>query len=870
MVKSCQIFKDKIEGILPYNYIDDLVVSSHNDFIGVYRFENILGIEINHHDIQKIDVDVYITKLLNKYYSINNFITYETNVDSISSLDSTIFRFEIGGDNSYCQLKKEEGKNLLFLCQARKYGNYSLGEITEDIPLDNINIKYNFILKPVKNEEEFIVKYYSGYFGVTYPLLLDFTKNDNLIVEYYGVNPDRSEGIRLNPDAEELECENEIEVKRCFVPLNHFERKASGHYYTYRNNYLDQPQINYESPRIEVILPIDYEYKIRIKEEDNKNAIEIGEKGTLYLFTDYNEDETNIFDPSDIEENTIFETTIIDDEENTYNVNCRLFKPTGEKLIILCHLNENLKYTTQNITLTDVRLTYHEYNLTILSETSVTVNQLNYPIPFIYSDKQIININDDTEEYELKFKYDSYNENDLIYIRGYLSNYNYAILDNCETKEKELICKMSKEKLETLLVNNKVSFKLGNLNDNYGTIMFDLVYYIDITYEIAEKEDIYVTITKLLNNVTESASNYAYETNITGIPELYSNTFLFEKNGSQPFCYFKKNKINNLLFICEADESGKFSLGKIEEEIVLDKIHYKYNFRIQPMENNETVEVDGYGAWIDLVHPEVMNFTEQEAITLRYIIPYGARVENIKLNPDSDSYLKCEDLVSVKKCTVPVSHFKGHKTGYYYTYQYNHLKEYSINYDANPIEVILPPYENIIEIKLESESNQRQINIGQKGTLDFITNYKDTENIFDPEDIEETTIFETVITDEEKNDYKVICRLWKPSNEYLRLFCDLNETLIKNQTLIDLKVSSFVYKNNKVIIVSYLTNYYVSQHKEVNIPFLYSDKQVINIEEEKDKYFAPFICKISSICALLNSKVNSFPVILGLSKIKMA
>jgi hypothetical protein len=33
-------------------------------------------------------------------------------------------------------------------------------------------------------------------------------------------------------------------------------------------------------------------------------------------------------------------------------------------------------------------------------------------------------------------------------------------------------------------------FKLGNLNDNYGSIMLDLVYDINVNYEISKKEDI--------------------------------------------------------------------------------------------------------------------------------------------------------------------------------------------------------------------------------------------------------------------------------------------------------------------------------------------------------------------------------------------
>ena len=38
--------------------------------------------------------------------------------------------------------------------------------------------------------------------------------------------------------------------------------------------------------------------------------------------------------------------------------------------------------------------------------------------------------------------------------------------------------------------------------------------------------------------------------------------------------------------------------------------------------------------------------------------------------------------------------------------------------------------------------------------------------------------------DEDQNNYKVFCRLWKQLDDNLRLICDLSETLINNQTSI--------------------------------------------------------------------------------------
>ena len=70
----------------------------------------------------------------------------------------------------------------------------------------------------------------------------------------------------------------------------------------------------------------------------------------------------------------------------------------------------------------------------------------------------------------------------------------------------------------------------------------------------------------------------------------------------------------------------------------------------------------------------------------------------------------------------------------------------------------------------------------KKRTIDFVTSYKVTENIFHINDIQETTKFET--NNEDQNNYKVFCRLWKQLDDNLRLICDLSETLINKQTSI--------------------------------------------------------------------------------------
>ena len=91
----------------------------------------------------------------------------------------------------------------------------------------------------------------------SYPEVLDFTIKDNITIEYWMGSPSCLNGIRLNKDAPDLECENIKGFKRCIVHKSHFKGKENGYYYTmYRNclDLLDSTSIFYELPPTKVIL----------------------------------------------------------------------------------------------------------------------------------------------------------------------------------------------------------------------------------------------------------------------------------------------------------------------------------------------------------------------------------------------------------------------------------------------------------------------------------------------------------------------------------------------------------------------------------------------------------------------------------------
>ena len=171
----------------------------------------------------------------------------------------------------------------------------------------------------------------------------------------------------------------------------------------------------YDLPPIKVILPNSY-IEIPIKNEDKDKKIYIGNKGTLYFKTNYDDSETNIFDVSEKEEKTNFRTTLNYTYYNQIyyiNINCRLWKPLNDKLWLFCKLNSELSEKMTDIEIKNSAFIYKEHAILIEFYSKFTVNTLDSPVPFLYSDKQIINIKEETDSYDLIFRIGLYDEQPL-------------------------------------------------------------------------------------------------------------------------------------------------------------------------------------------------------------------------------------------------------------------------------------------------------------------------------------------------------------------------------------------------------------------------------------------------------------------------
>ena len=134
----------------------------------------------------------------------------------------------------------------------------------------------------------------------------------------------------------------------------------------------------------------------------------VGKKGTIILTTDW------IFTEfSDTNKNTCFKSTISNSGQSL-SVQCGLWREKENNLFIFCNIDETIPKGDWHLSLNGISFEYNGYlfNLIANKDYSFTKNDLNKID--LYSDKQIINLDDGKQSYDLKFKIVSYNEERLI------------------------------------------------------------------------------------------------------------------------------------------------------------------------------------------------------------------------------------------------------------------------------------------------------------------------------------------------------------------------------------------------------------------------------------------------------------------------
>ena len=230
------------------------------------------------------------------------------------------------------------------------------------------------------------------------------------------------------------------------------------------------------------------------------------------------------------QERTLFETNITVEENNKYKILCRLWKPLNDNFRLFCEINDTLSFGHLNITNIESSVLQYNENKIVINYygNKIKVNQINSPLPFLYSEKQTIDIIKEKDNYELKFKIGKYDEEILFF---YDSLFSSIILDQCDIKEKILTCQIQKGKIEEILFHNIEDLIVGSYNKYLGIYKLVNVLGIAINYNGIQKENIDVYITKLMNNYYKVNNFITYETNVNSISSISSSIFPFEIGG---------------------------------------------------------------------------------------------------------------------------------------------------------------------------------------------------------------------------------------------------------------------------------------------------------------------------------------------------
>ena len=299
---------------------------------------------------------------------------------------------------------------------------------------------------------------------------------------------------------------------------------------------------------------------LQIMPKNNERKLKIGQNGILTFITNYNDNERNILNDSEMIQ---FETTMRERNEESNEVKCKLWKPQNDYIRIFCNLNKILTTGEHSIQLNQINFDYNNYQFIIYQDQYyfITIEQINMTLPFLYSDKQIININDKEENYILKFKYESYDK-EILFLTG--NNFEKKIINRCNKNIKEIECNIKKDDLLEMLSYNGKIFSLGYYNFKIEPMNFINILDIIINIDNYQKENVYVEITKLLENTVELNNFFAYETNVTDISNIIIKQFSYN-NLSTDFCFLRKYPEKPLIFMCLAQIEGIYSLDEIKE-----------------------------------------------------------------------------------------------------------------------------------------------------------------------------------------------------------------------------------------------------------------------------------------------------------------
>ena len=454
-----------------------------------------------------------------------------------------------------------------------------------------------------------------------------------------------------------------------------------------------------------IILSLIYNINLKLEEANYDFIIKVERALDCYIWNNNTIAlRTNITNPIDIFDTSDYESVIFDirlkqyDKDIIINMKCHLWKPIIDKYLALCDIEKEPRIEPFYPYEIDSIFLYKNKKIKFYAESSIGSNCAN--VPFIYSGKQNIDLNNEKDFYYFKFKTGAIQDTNL-FVVGTMPSETYILaFDKCDIKQRDMTCAMSRKKIESFLSYYSEVFQNTLITlyfaKDYGIKYNNYAYNIEMTKKPMKKENLYIEIKRLMSPSIISLIYAAYETNVTSIDILRTRNTIFEfkrKSDNSDYtseCYFKKNEDNTpLILICSIyNEYSELSLNKIKY-LSMNFIDYKYNFIIT-YQNEEWFKRKGRGENIWAKYPDILYFTSKNETNFTIHGVISLIFDRLTFNPKF-GYLKCEisRYYQTAQCIVPKSHFLGEKSGYYYLHYNDSLGVESIFYEVAPFKVIL-------------------------------------------------------------------------------------------------------------------------------------------------------------------------------------
>ena len=221
------------------------------------------------------------------------------------------------------------------------------------------------------------------------------------------------------------------------------------------------------------------EIMIEIDKANNPNNLKkIGLGGTFGLVTDFSKED--FFNSDDIETRTEFIGKFKSFNE-TYDWSCRLWNPKNMNLVLLCTVSDNISKQK------DTEFKF-EYGFIIYDNYRITLSSKNFYfrleiydsiLPFLYSEEQIIYLDNEIDSYNIKIKSFSH-EIGKILLTQKEEKTSFITFDDCIQSGDEYTCSLTLEKIETVIAGNNIVLTLVQMNEVMGIIGFEFVFGIKV------------------------------------------------------------------------------------------------------------------------------------------------------------------------------------------------------------------------------------------------------------------------------------------------------------------------------------------------------------------------------------------------------